>query len=76
MVDWNAQSVKLHKENLFQIPRWDGNDEDFTLYDLAAFLIGAFKYFWCFFVCNMMFCSYFRVGDTGCAYSVGILCAI
>lgn len=39
VVDWNAQSVKLHKENLFQIPRWDGNDEDFTLYDLAAFLI-------------------------------------
>lgn len=45
MVDWNAQSVKLHKENLFQIPRWDGNDEDFTLYDLAAFLIGAFVNF-------------------------------
>jgi len=30
--------VKLHPENAFKLPRWSGNDDDTTLYDLAAFL--------------------------------------
>ncbi|EFN63881.1 Mitochondrial import inner membrane translocase subunit TIM50-C [Camponotus floridanus] len=38
VVDWNDRSVKLHPENAFKLPRWTGNDDDTTLYDLAAFL--------------------------------------
>ncbi|XP_011870350.1 PREDICTED: mitochondrial import inner membrane translocase subunit TIM50-C-like [Vollenhovia emeryi] len=38
VIDWNEESVKLHPENAFKLPRWTGNDDDTTLYDLAAFL--------------------------------------
>ncbi|OXU29850.1 hypothetical protein TSAR_003020 [Trichomalopsis sarcophagae] len=38
VIDWNPESVKFHRENLLKIPRWTGNDNDTTLYDLAAFL--------------------------------------
>jgi len=38
VVDWNADSVKLHPSNALVIPRWSGNDDDDTLIDLAAFL--------------------------------------
>ncbi|XP_043280851.1 mitochondrial import inner membrane translocase subunit TIM50-C-like [Venturia canescens] len=38
VVDWNAESIKLHPENALKIPRWTGNDDDTTLFDLAAFL--------------------------------------
>ncbi|XP_024084900.1 mitochondrial import inner membrane translocase subunit TIM50-C-like isoform X2 [Cimex lectularius] len=38
VVDWNPNSVKLHRNNTFLIPRWRGNDDDTTLVDLAAFL--------------------------------------
>lgn len=38
VIDWNEQSVELHPENAFKLPRWTGNDDDTTLYDLAAFL--------------------------------------
>uniref|UniRef100_A0A0V0G8C3 Mitochondrial import inner membrane translocase subunit TIM50 n=1 Tax=Triatoma dimidiata TaxID=72491 RepID=A0A0V0G8C3_TRIDM len=38
VVDWNSNSVKLHRNNTFLIPRWKGNDDDTTLVDLAAFL--------------------------------------
>lgn len=38
VIDWNEKSVKLHPENAFKLPRWSGNDDDTTLYDLAAFL--------------------------------------
>ncbi|KAM0736333.1 Mitochondrial import inner membrane translocase subunit TIM50-C [Formica fusca] len=38
VIDWNDKSVKLHPENAFKLPRWTGNDDDTTLYDLAAFL--------------------------------------
>jgi len=38
VVDWNPNSVKLHPENAFVVPRWKGNDDDTTLIDLAAFL--------------------------------------
>ncbi|KYN08063.1 Mitochondrial import inner membrane translocase subunit TIM50-C [Cyphomyrmex costatus] len=38
IIDWNEDSVKLHPENAFKLPRWTGNDDDTTLYDLAAFL--------------------------------------
>jgi len=35
--------VKLHPENAFKLPRWTGNDDDTTLYDLAAFLKSKIK---------------------------------
>ncbi|XP_020279428.1 mitochondrial import inner membrane translocase subunit TIM50-C-like [Pseudomyrmex gracilis] len=38
VIDWNEDSVKLNPENAFKIPRWKGNDDDTTMYDLAAFL--------------------------------------
>lgn len=38
VVDWNAQSTKFHPENTLKLPQWTGNDDDTTLYDLAAFL--------------------------------------
>ncbi len=38
VIDWNPKSVQLHPENGFIIPRWDGNDDDHALLDVAAFL--------------------------------------
>ncbi|XP_033325283.2 mitochondrial import inner membrane translocase subunit TIM50-C [Megalopta genalis] len=38
VVDWNAKSTKFHPENTLRLPQWTGNDNDTTLYDLAAFL--------------------------------------
>lgn len=38
VIDWNADSVKFNPDNMLKIPRWNGNDNDTTLYDLAAFL--------------------------------------
>lgn len=38
VVDWNPHSTKFHPENSFNIPRWNGNDDDTTLFDLTAFL--------------------------------------
>ncbi|XP_031350596.1 mitochondrial import inner membrane translocase subunit TIM50-C-like [Photinus pyralis] len=39
VVDWNANSAKFHPDNVFQIPRWDGNDNDTSLIDLTALLV-------------------------------------
>ncbi|KAG8292266.1 Mitochondrial import inner membrane translocase subunit TIM50 [Homalodisca vitripennis] len=38
VVDWNPNSVKLHRANTFLVPRWTGSDSDTSLMDLAAFL--------------------------------------
>ncbi|XP_016955663.1 mitochondrial import inner membrane translocase subunit TIM50-B [Drosophila biarmipes] len=38
VVDWDKNSTKFHPSNCFSIPRWNGNDNDTTLYDLASFL--------------------------------------
>ncbi|XP_029040387.1 mitochondrial import inner membrane translocase subunit TIM50-C-like [Osmia bicornis bicornis] len=38
VIDWNSQSTKFHPENTLRLPQWTGNDDDTTLYDLAAFL--------------------------------------
>lgn len=38
VVDWDVNSVKLHPDNAFVIPKWDGNDHDTTLLELVAFL--------------------------------------
>lgn len=38
VIDWNTQATKFHPENAFNIPRWSGNDDDTTLFDLVAFL--------------------------------------
>ncbi|XP_076230529.1 mitochondrial import inner membrane translocase subunit TIM50-C isoform X2 [Nomia melanderi] len=38
VVDWDPNRTKLHPENTLKLPQWTGNDDDTTLYDLAAFL--------------------------------------
>ena len=38
VIDWDPHSTKFHPENAFNIPRWNGNDDDTTLFDLTAFL--------------------------------------
>lgn len=38
VIDWNPHATKFHPENAFNIPRWTGNDDDTTLFDLVAFL--------------------------------------
>ncbi|XP_055843455.1 mitochondrial import inner membrane translocase subunit TIM50-C-like [Episyrphus balteatus] len=38
VVDWDANSTKLHPENTFNIGRWLGNDDDASLFDLINFL--------------------------------------
>lgn len=38
VVDWDRNATKMHPSNCFAIPRWAGNDDDTTLFDLAAFL--------------------------------------
>ncbi|KAI5734949.1 hypothetical protein M8J77_012360 [Diaphorina citri] len=37
-VDWNTHSLSKNRENALIIPRWNGNDDDRTLVDLAVFL--------------------------------------
>ncbi|XP_019880296.1 mitochondrial import inner membrane translocase subunit TIM50-C-like [Aethina tumida] len=37
-IDWNPKNVKFNPENLFNIKRWNGNDHDTSLMDLASFL--------------------------------------
>lgn len=37
-IDWNAKTIKYNPENLFNIKRWTGNDNDTVLLDLVAFL--------------------------------------
>ncbi|KAJ8927858.1 hypothetical protein NQ314_019636 [Rhamnusium bicolor] len=37
-IDWNDKNVKYNPENLFNIKRWDGNDDDTSLLDLTTFL--------------------------------------
>ncbi|XP_023013344.1 mitochondrial import inner membrane translocase subunit TIM50-C [Leptinotarsa decemlineata] len=37
-VDWNAKNVKFNPENLLHVKKWDGNDNDTALIDLAALL--------------------------------------
>lgn len=38
VVDWNADSVKLQRENALIIPKWTGEDDDQQLLQLAEFL--------------------------------------
>ncbi|KAJ8985834.1 hypothetical protein NQ317_012075 [Molorchus minor] len=37
-VDWNDKHLKLNPENLLRVKRWEGNDDDKSLLDLAMFL--------------------------------------
>ncbi|CAH1103477.1 unnamed protein product [Psylliodes chrysocephalus] len=37
-IDWNAKNVKFNPENLLNVRRWSGNDDDSSLVDLAALL--------------------------------------
>lgn len=40
VVDWESNTTKYHPDNVLQIPRWKGNDDDITLIHLSAFLLG------------------------------------
>lgn len=42
VVDWDANSTKLHPNNSLNIERWMGNDDDTALFDLVAFLKSEF----------------------------------
>jgi import inner membrane translocase subunit TIM50 len=37
-IDWNEKSIHEHRNNALVLPRWKGNDDDRTLFDLAALL--------------------------------------
>lgn len=37
-IDWNARRVRYNPENLLNIKRWTGRDDDTSLLDLATFL--------------------------------------
>lgn len=39
VVDWNRDAVRFHPENVFNIKPWEGDDDDKSLIDLAAFLV-------------------------------------
>ncbi|XP_075159034.1 mitochondrial import inner membrane translocase subunit TIM50-C-like [Haematobia irritans] len=38
VVDWDANSTRMHPDNTFNIARWMGNDDDSQLLDLISFL--------------------------------------
>lgn len=38
MVDWNPDSFRLQPSNALRLKKWEGNDDDRTLVDLAVFL--------------------------------------
>lgn len=38
VIDWDTESVKFHPDNQFNLPRWEGNDDDMTLIHLTSFL--------------------------------------
>ena len=38
VVEWDPDVVPGHDRNAVFLPRWTGNDDDRTLYELAAFL--------------------------------------
>jgi len=38
MIDCNPASVENHRNNAIVLPKWQGNDDDRTLFDLAALL--------------------------------------
>lgn len=39
-VDWDDDNIQYNKENVLRIKRWNGDDHDTTLIDLANFLRG------------------------------------
>lgn len=38
VIDWDANSTKMHPDNTFGLARWQGNDDDTTLIELISFL--------------------------------------
>ncbi|KFD58983.1 hypothetical protein M514_00146 [Trichuris suis] len=38
LIDWNPKASQLQPENTLLVPKWDGNDQDTDLVDLAALL--------------------------------------
>lgn len=38
VIDWNSESLKFHPDNQFNLPKWEGNDDDVTLIHLTSFL--------------------------------------
>jgi len=39
MVDWDSQAFQLNPENALRVPKWQGDDEDRALIDLASLLL-------------------------------------
>lgn len=44
VVDWNSSWTQLQPYNTLIIPRWNGDDNDNSLIDLADFLKGFYFY--------------------------------
>ena len=42
MVDWNADGIQLQPENAIKVKKWEGDQSDTDLIDLANFLNGIF----------------------------------
>jgi len=42
VIDWNTSWTQLHPYNTLIIPRWNGDENDNSLIDLADFLKGFF----------------------------------
>lgn len=45
VVDWNSSWMQSHLNNTLIIPRWNGDDNDNSLIDLADFLKGLIVYY-------------------------------
>ena len=39
-IDWNKQASTLNQDNLFLMKRWQGEDQDTVLGELASFIHG------------------------------------
>ena len=42
IIDWNDKAVEDHRMNAIVLPKWKGNDDDRTLFDLVALLKSKF----------------------------------
>lgn len=38
VIDWDANSTKMHPDNTFNVARWQGNDDDSSLLEIMSFL--------------------------------------
>ncbi len=40
-IDWDPKAFQLQPENALRLPKWEGNNEDTSLVDLAGLLRGT-----------------------------------